>query len=99
MVPWVLSAKSARSLRGQAAQLAAHIASHEELRPADVAYSLITTRPSFPYRAVVIAGNPAEFRQRLSALAGGEPAPGLVEGRAGPGHRVAFLFPGEGGQR
>jgi acyl transferase domain-containing protein len=99
VLPWVLSAKSTRSLRSQAAQLAAHVAGHEELRPADVAYSLVTTRPGFSHRAVVLAAGRDDFRQRLSALASGEPAPGVIEGQARPGRRVAFLFPGEGGQR
>src|SRR5262249_54553408 len=99
VLPWVLSAKSMRSLRGQAALLAAHVAGHEKLRPADVAYSLVTTRPGFSHRAVVLATDRDGFQQRLSALASGESAPGVIEGRARPRRRVAFLFPGEGGQR
>jgi candicidin polyketide synthase FscB len=99
LLPWVLSAKTTRSLRGQAARLAAHVAAHEELDPADVAYSLITTRPDYSHRAVVLAADRVAFAGRLSALTGGDPSAGVIEGRARPGRQVAFLFPGEGGQR
>ncbi|MFE9222842.1 SDR family NAD(P)-dependent oxidoreductase, partial [Streptomyces lavendulae] len=98
-LPWVLSAKSEAALRVQAERLGAWFASNEDLAsPADVAYSLATSRSALEHRATVVAEEPAAFRAALNALAAGEPVPGLVRGTASPGG-LAFLFTGQGSQR
>ncbi|WP_425564014.1 SDR family NAD(P)-dependent oxidoreductase [Saccharothrix xinjiangensis] len=90
-VPWVLSARSARGLRAQAAKLAAR----PGLDPVPVALALATTRTAFEHRAVLHVDAPTE----LVALAGGEPATTTVIGQvAGGGGRTAWLFPGQGWQ-
>ncbi|WP_046087378.1 type I polyketide synthase [Streptomyces antioxidans] len=92
-VPWVLSARSAEALRGQARELAAHMAArtvpHTTARtaaddapsPRDVGWSLITTRTAFDHRAVVVGADRDELAAALAALAAGETHPGVV----GPG--------------
>ncbi|WUS37126.1 SDR family NAD(P)-dependent oxidoreductase [Kitasatospora sp. NBC_01250] len=103
VVPWLLSAKSAAALQAQAARLLAHLAAdpggdrgHD---PVDLGYALATTRAVLPQRAVLVAGEPEEFRRELQALAAGEHGGArLVRGEAGDG-KLAFLFTGQGSQR
>ncbi|MEV0850708.1 SDR family NAD(P)-dependent oxidoreductase, partial [Streptomyces sp. NPDC049954] len=99
MVPWVVSGKSEAALRAQAERLR----SFAEGRPAstvpDVGYSLATARSVFEHRAVVLGSDREGLVERLTALAQGEEAPGLVRGvAAGADGRVAFVFPGQGSQ-
>ncbi len=91
-VPWVLSAKSAEALREQAARL-----SLVDADPADVAFSLATTRSAFAHRAVVIGADRERLLAGVRALADGTPAPHVVSAVAGSG-KVAMVFPGQGAQ-
>ncbi|HEY2267383.1 MAG TPA: acyltransferase domain-containing protein, partial [Streptosporangiaceae bacterium] len=98
--PWLVSARTASGLAAQAGRLAAYVAACPGLDPADVAWSLATTRSSFEHRAVVTGASRAELAAGLAALAAGEPAAGVITGTvdaAGSG-RVVFVFPGQGGQ-
>ncbi|XVS67553.1 SDR family NAD(P)-dependent oxidoreductase [Actinosynnema sp. CA-299493] len=52
-VPWVLTARTGPALREQARRLSAHLAAHPEVRPVDVAYSLLTTRAPLGRRAAL----------------------------------------------
>ncbi|WP_399341407.1 type I polyketide synthase [Umezawaea sp. Da 62-37] len=94
LVPWVLSARSAQALRGQADRLR----SHDLADPADVAFSLATTRSTFDHRAVVLGGTPEDLRRGVDALAAGDRAENLVTGRTVDG-RTAIVFTGQGSQR
>jgi acyl transferase domain-containing protein len=97
---WPVSGRTGPALAGQAARLAAYLDAHPDLDPADVAWSLATTRSVFEHRAVVTGQDASELTAALTALAAGQPAPGLVTGTAaGPGAgKVAFVFPGQGSQ-
>ncbi|WP_461012448.1 type I polyketide synthase [Streptomyces capparidis] len=95
---WLLSARTEAAVPEQAARLLAHLRDHPEPRPADVAYSLATTRPALPYRASVVAADRDGLLHGLAALARGESAPQVVRGAAGPGGKVVFVFPGQGAQ-
>ncbi|MDP7702198.1 type I polyketide synthase [Mycobacterium sp. TY815] len=95
VVPWVVSARSAEALANQAHRLAAHAT---QARPLDIGWSLLSTRSLFDHRAVVVGADPAEFVDGLTHLAAGEPASGVVVGRARPLGRTAFVFPGQGSQ-
>jgi acyl transferase domain-containing protein len=94
---WPVSGRTPEALRAQAARLLAAV-DEEEASAADIGLSLATTRTAFRHRAVVVGGDRAQLRQRLAALAGGEPVGGVVEGLAGEPGKVVFAFPGQGAQ-
>ncbi|HEX6527901.1 MAG TPA: SDR family NAD(P)-dependent oxidoreductase, partial [Streptosporangiaceae bacterium] len=97
---WPVSGKTAAGLAAQAARLAAHVAAHPDLDPADVGWSLAATRSVLEYRAVISGASRAELTAGLAAAAAGQPAAGVTTGMVsatGAG-RVAFVFPGTGSQ-
>jgi acyl transferase domain-containing protein/thioesterase domain-containing protein len=98
IVAWVLSARSASALRGQARRLLAHLDSAADVRPAEVAGALATQRARFDHRAVVLGTGRRELLDRLGALSRGARPTGVFDGCAAPG-RLAFLFTGQGSQR
>ncbi|MET9498164.1 SDR family NAD(P)-dependent oxidoreductase [Streptomyces sp. NPDC006552] len=98
LAPWLLSARGADALRGQAARLLDHVAAHPGDDPHVTARALATTRQSFEHRAVVLAADTAAAREALAALAAGEEHPAVVTGRTLRG-ATAFLFSGQGAQR
>ncbi|WP_281790792.1 type I polyketide synthase, partial [Streptomyces sp. MK37H] len=99
-VPWLLSARSAKALRGQAAALAERIAGHSEMSAVDVGWSLATARSLFEHRAVVLGDDRAELLAAVEALATGEPHPGLVvPGSGAAAGKTVWLFSGQGSQR
>ncbi|MCE0537508.1 SDR family NAD(P)-dependent oxidoreductase [Kineosporia rhizophila] len=96
---WVTSGVSAPARQAQATRLS-ELTGLTELEPADVAWSLATTRSLFGHRAVVVGGTPEDLHAGLAALAQGRPSANLVTGTAsarGAG-RVVFVFPGQGSQ-
>ncbi|HET6703396.1 type I polyketide synthase, partial [Amycolatopsis sp.] len=93
-VLWPLSARTPAALAAQAGRLLDHVRAHPDLDPADVGWSLATTRTAFEHRAVVTG----DFGEGLAALADGRSAPDVVTGAVRPG-RVGFLFAGQGSQR
>ncbi|WP_216587347.1 type I polyketide synthase, partial [Streptomyces brasiliscabiei] len=97
-LPWLLSARSQPALREQAARLHAHLSDRPELRPADVAHALATTRSALPHRAVVVGSDRGQLLDALAALADRSAASGAVEGQARGGGRTVFVFPGQGSQ-
>ncbi|CAL2066875.1 MULTISPECIES: type I polyketide synthase [Streptomyces] len=98
VVPWVLSAKSDTALRAQAERLL-FLASTTDLRPADLAFSLATTRSAMEYRAAVVGENRDELLDGLRAFAAGAASNRIVTGEPGSGGKVGFLFSGQGSQR
>ncbi|MFI8082349.1 type I polyketide synthase [Kitasatospora sp. NPDC086009] len=98
VVPLVLSAKSARSLAGQADRLAPFVET-SGAGTAEIAAALLARRALLSERAVVLAGSPEEALAGLSALARGEQSPVLVTGTAGEAARTVLVFPGQGSQR
>jgi len=98
-VPVPLSGRTDAALAAQAAALAAHLDAHPELRVTDVAHSLATTRTQLAQRAVIVAGDRAELRAGLEAIARGTSAvPLVVQGTARGTGKLAFVFPGQGSQ-
>ncbi|MEU5980652.1 type I polyketide synthase, partial [Streptomyces sp. NPDC047315] len=98
-VPWVLSARGDAALRGQAAALAAHATTHEELPTADVAWTLMTGRTTFERRAVVVGSDRDGLLEGVRALAAGEVRSGVVSGGGAVSGRTVFLLSGQGSQR
>ncbi|MBU3871278.1 acyltransferase domain-containing protein, partial [Streptomyces sp. 4503] len=99
VLPWLVSAKSADALAAQAGQLHAHLSAHSELTPADVGFSLATTRSAFDHRAALVAADRDELLRGLEALATGENAAQVVQGTTRTEDTLAFLFSGQGAQR
>ncbi len=89
--PWVLSARSATALRGQATRLLSVV----DENPLDVAHSLLSSRSRFDHRAVVLG---EDRRRGLAALAAGEESSTVVTGIADAGPDAVFVFPGQGSQ-
>src|SRR6185295_8149436 len=98
-LPLVLSAKEEEALTEQASRLAALLEEGFELEPADLAYSLATTRAALPRRAVLLAKSGEELLSELNALARGERPAGAVLAKASSNPALAYLFTGQGSQR
>nr|WP_268250124.1 type I polyketide synthase [Streptomyces albaduncus] len=108
-LPVALSAVTRDALTEQADRLLARLtdgtdpdAAHSAASAAsvaDLALSLGTTRSAFEHRAVLVAADRAELLDALTALAADRTVPNVLRGRATPGGRTAFLFPGQGSQR
>ncbi|WFB11925.1 SDR family NAD(P)-dependent oxidoreductase [Streptomyces sp. LX-29] len=98
VVPWVVSARSAEALRGQAASLAAFLKARPDVSLADVGYSLAVSRAALEHRATLVASDRSEFLAALEALAAGEAPAGTVQGVVSGG-KLAVLFTGQGAQR
>ncbi len=97
VLAWVVSAKSANALRGQAARLAGHVAAHPELEVADVGWSL-AGRSVFEHRAVVVGGDRDRLLAGLDELARDDLAGSVIRGTATPAGKTVFVFPGQGSQ-
>lgn len=96
LVPWVLSARSAEALRGQAAKLHPALAAQHT---ADAALTLATARTPMEHRAVVIGDDAAGLLRGVEAVAAGTSAGHVVHGTTRNTGRTAFLFTGQGSQR
>ncbi|MFD6502657.1 type I polyketide synthase [Streptomyces goshikiensis] len=96
-LPWALTAKTEKALRGQADRLLDHLATRPDLRRVDVGHSLASTRTAHDRRAVLIGRDQREHLAGLAALAAGGTAPLLVQGSV-IGGKTAFVFPGQGSQ-
>ncbi|MEU4565126.1 type I polyketide synthase [Micromonospora sp. NPDC023956] len=97
--PWLVTARSAPALAGQARRLLEHLAADPGLRPADVAYSLVTTRTAMPHRAVITGEDRDALVEGLRAVAEDRPAATVLRGVARPAGKLAVLFTGQGAQR
>jgi len=98
VLPWVISGKSAEALTAQAGRLSAHLRANQRLDPVDLGYSL-ALRSVFEHRAVVVGADRQALMTGLAGMAGGEPGPSVVIGRAGSVGKTVVVFPGQGSQR
>ncbi|MEU4565135.1 type I polyketide synthase [Micromonospora sp. NPDC023956] len=99
VTPVLLSARSELALAGQADRWARWLAGDESVRPLDVGWSSVTTRPALEHRAVVAAADLDELVAGLRALATGTSSGTVVTGSQGQRGQVALLFSGQGAQR
>ncbi|WP_261994307.1 type I polyketide synthase [Streptomyces sp. t39] len=97
-VPVTVSGRTAAAMRAQADRLRAHVLARADLDLTDLGFSTATTRAHLEHRGVVAATGREELLSGLAALAAGEPSPLTVEGRAAPGAKPVFVFPGQGAQ-
>jgi acyl transferase domain-containing protein len=98
LVPWVVSAKSAKALAGQAGSLRDFAAADPGLDLADAGWSLVSSRSRFEHRAVVLGRGRDELLAGLASLTDGTESAAVVRGTAGNLGGVAFMFPGQGSQ-
>ncbi|OKH71215.1 polyketide synthase [Mycobacterium sp. SWH-M1] len=96
-LPWVLSGRTAATVSAQAARLVAHLESHPDLDPVDVAWTL-AGRATFAHRAVALGADRDSLRTELVALASGEQGAATVRGELAAAGKTAFVFPGQGSQ-
>ncbi|MFC7310448.1 SDR family NAD(P)-dependent oxidoreductase [Streptomyces monticola] len=98
--PWLLSARSAKALRAQAAKLAAYLESGPGATALDIGHTLATRRTAHEHRAALVVTDQDQAVAALTALADGEQPAGVVQGTArATGAKTAFLFSGQGAQR
>jgi len=88
-VPWMVSARTPAALAEQTRRLSAWVTARPELSPADVGFSLATTRSCWEHRAVALGGDTGELVTELGSLGGARTVSG----------KLAFLFTGQGSQR
>jgi polyketide synthase 7 len=98
VVPWIASARSAASLRGQAGRLLDLVMRDPAGGVVDIGHSLVTSRSTLEHRAVIVAGDPDGFCRGLNSLARDEPIQNVVHGEASELGRTVFVFPGQGSQ-
>ncbi|MEU1806422.1 beta-ketoacyl synthase N-terminal-like domain-containing protein [Streptomyces sp. NPDC019937] len=108
--PWVLSARSAEALRGQARALVTAPATDPDASATELGWSLVTTRSVFAHRAVLVGEDRDALTAAARALAAGDSHPGLVGPGAVPfgvvppgavtasGPGPVLVFPGQGSQ-
>ncbi|MEW2452582.1 type I polyketide synthase, partial [Streptomyces parvulus] len=97
VVPWVLSARGADALRGQAERLAAFVDARPDVSAADVGLSLAAGRAVHGHRAVVAGASREELLAGVRAVARGESGAGVTHVDADVA-RTVFVFPGQGSQ-
>ncbi|MEE6271025.1 SDR family NAD(P)-dependent oxidoreductase, partial [Streptomyces diastatochromogenes] len=102
VVPWVVTARSAAALRGQAERLRTYVETAEPAAgPLDIGLSLVSARARFAHRAVVVppAGtDPLTALTALDAVATDGASPVVARGVADVAGRTVFVFPGQGSQ-
>ncbi|WP_316248418.1 acyltransferase domain-containing protein, partial [Streptomyces sp. sk2.1] len=98
-LPWLITARSERALRAQAARLRPLADAADDTGRRDIGHSLLTTRSMLDHRAVVLAADRAELLSGLDALTRGAPSSHVVTGVVSGSGRTAFLFTGQGSQR
>jgi len=94
-----LSARTPEALAELAGAWVA-LTEQDDAPPLDaLAYAAGCHRTHMDARAAVVAGSVVELKERMAALAAGDPAPGVVSGTVGAERpRVVFVFPGQGSQ-
>ncbi|MGA8363768.1 MAG: type I polyketide synthase [Solirubrobacteraceae bacterium] len=98
VLPFLVSAASEVALAGQAARLRSFLESEPEVDLGEVGWALALGRASLSHRAVVLAEDVEDLVGSLAVLEREETRDGVVQGTAGDGGRVAFLFSGQGSQ-
>lgn len=97
VVPWVLSGRGERGLRGQAERLREFVSARPAIDLAAVGTAL-GARAELSHRAVVLGETREQLLDGLDAIVAARPSAGVVEGRANVRGDVVFAFPGHGSQ-
>uniref|UniRef100_UPI00104132D5 type I polyketide synthase n=1 Tax=Actinomadura fibrosa TaxID=111802 RepID=UPI00104132D5 len=101
VVPWVVSARGDAALRAQVRRLKEFAEANSDLSPADVGWSLITTRQPLERGVVAVGGTRAELMAgldaALSSVPGASDVPGVPAVPVPDG--LVWSFSGQGSQR
>ncbi|MFJ4778950.1 SDR family NAD(P)-dependent oxidoreductase [Streptomyces sp. NPDC088762] len=99
VTPWILSARGAGALRGQAEALRGFAAAEGAPRTRDIGLSLAGTRALHENRAVVLGADRDGLLAALDTLAAGGSDSAVVTGSAAVTRdKTVFVFPGQGSQ-
>ncbi|MYV56852.1 type I polyketide synthase [Streptomyces sp. SID3212] len=98
-VAWVLSARTEDGVREQAARLRAYLGEQPGATPADIGYSLNTSRAVLDHSAAVVGSDEATLLDGLHVVARGGTDNSVLRGYRGKPGKTAFLFTGQGSQR
>jgi mycobactin polyketide synthetase MbtD len=99
-IPVLLSADTPSLLRAEAAALLDYLRDHPTVPPERVADMLFRTRAARRYRALSMVAERAVLEDSLRCVVDGREHAALVRGhKAAAAHRLAFVLPGQGGQR
>ncbi|WP_032769966.1 type I polyketide synthase, partial [Streptomyces sp. CNS654] len=98
VLPWMLSAKSARALTAQARLLRSHLLRRPGVDASDVAFSLATSRAALAHRAVVVGKDRDALLRGIEALAEDGTDSNVIVDSVSSG-QFAVLFSGQGSQR
>lgn len=95
-----LSARSPEALRALAGDWVSYLGADARHPFADIVYTASVRRQHLPHRLVAAGRSPEELRQQLQSFLSGESRTGLAVGTepAGGRRKLAFVFPGQGGQ-
>ncbi len=98
--PVLLSSDSADLLQGEAAALLSYAADHPDVTPQAITGMLFRTRIARKHRALAMVANRDELLSALQAVIDGREHPSLVRTNTpAAARRLAYVFPGQGGQR
>ncbi|GAB1639957.1 type I polyketide synthase [Krasilnikovia sp. MM14-A1259] len=95
---WTVSSRTADGLTAQADRLRDWVTARPQLDPAEVAWSLASTRSAFEHRAVVVGGDREELTAGLLSVAERARSRSVVTGVTRANGRTAFIFAGQGTQ-
>ncbi|WBB80642.1 type I polyketide synthase [Micromonospora sp. WMMD882] len=96
-----VSGRTGQALRDQARRWADRLAADPAPTLADLCHTSTARRTHFAHRAAVAVADLDAARAALTGLAAGEAPEGVRHGvvpAGGGGRRIAFVFPGQGGQ-
>jgi mycobactin polyketide synthetase MbtD len=99
-IPVLLSSDVANLLQGEAAAVLCYATGHPEVAPQAISDMLFRTRIARKHRALAMVTNRDELISALQAVIDGREHPALVRGTTpATARRLAYVFPGQGGQR
>ncbi len=99
-VPVLLSADTPSLLRAEAAALSDYLHERPAVPPERVADMLFRTRAARRYRALSMVTETDDLFDALRCVVDGREHPAVVRGdTAAAAHRLAYVLPGQGGQR
>lgn len=99
-IPVLLSAETRDLLREEAASLLSYAVDHPEVAPDRIAEMLFRTRIARRHRALAMVAHRDDLISALNAVIDEREHPALVRTNKPAGtRRLAYVFPGQGGQR